>query len=152
METATYNGQVLERCECEAGYGGDATSPNVQCTPCKTSTGWKNYNANTPCTQCPPGSIIDPDVEVAIFETSCMCGLNAELNADTGRCECSAGYGGDATNPSIGCSACGTTSYKSDVGNTQCTTCPAGASIAGGGMNATSSDSCACGLNAELNA
>ena len=73
------------------------------------------------------------------------------MNSDTARCECSAGYGGDATVASVGCSPCGASSHKEDVGNTGCTPCALGAGISGGISNAVDPDSCECPIRSILN-
>ena len=138
------------RCECQAGHGGDATNPSVGCMPCGTSS-YKSGVGNAQCTACPPGASIVNGGTDATSAESCSCGTNMQMNADTDRCECAAGYGGDATNAAVGCTVCGTTAFKPNVGNTQCTSCPPGASIADGDTDATSSDSCVCGANAEMN-
>ncbi|QDZ22951.1 hypothetical protein A3770_09p54690 [Chloropicon primus] len=138
------------RCECKAGYGGDATVANVGCGECGTGA-YKGDMGNTQCTPCPGGSSIVGGVSNSTDSDACVCGVNAALNTGTGRCECKAGYGGDATVANIGCSACGTGAYKGSMGNTQCTSCPSGSSISGGITNSTDAASCVCGINAELN-
>ena len=96
------------RCECNAGYGGDASIVSVGCSPCGTYH-YKSNTGNTQCTQCPPGSMIGEGVTNGTSSSLCGCGLNAEMSTETGRCECSAGYGGDATVAGVGCSPCGST-------------------------------------------
>ena len=142
----------MRSCSCNAGYGGDATLTNVGCSPCGVAS-FKSTLGNTLCSPCPPGSVIEEGVTNAISITACVCGLNSalvELNDDSSRCECNAGYGGDASIVSVGCSPCGTYHYKSNTGNTQCTQCPPGSMIGEGVTNGTSSSLCGCGLNAEM--
>ena len=140
----------VRACQCKKGYGGDATSTLVQCTQCGNSA-YKDEVGNVQCTACPMGSSIAGENQAAIDIGECICQGNAEMNVEMGRCECLPGYGGDASNIAVGCSPCGQEAYKSERGNSQCTPCPAGSSIAHGSTNATSSDSCVCGLNAEMN-
>ena len=73
------------------------------------------------------------------------------MSTETGRCECLAGYGGDATVAGVGCSPCGSGAYKENRGNTQCTSCPMGAAIANNVQNSTNGSDCACPVNAEKN-
>ena len=139
-----------DRCECLAGYGGDATVAGTGCGACGVSA-YKGGVANTACQQCPLGATISDGILNATDFDSCTCPLHSTLNSDMGRCECLAGYGGDATKPQVGCSVCGTKAFKGAVGNTQCTSCPLGSSIAEGATTATDSDSCVCGANAVMN-
>ena len=132
-----------DRCECLAGYGGDATVAGTGCGACGVSA-YKGGVANTACQQCPLGATISDGILNATDFDSCTCPLHSTLNSDMGRCECLAGYGGDATKPQVGCSVCGTKAFKGAVGNTQCTSCPLGSSIAGGVITATDSGSCSC--------
>ena len=133
------------RCECFAGYEGDATIAGTGCSPCGADS-FKPSKGNTQCTQCPLGSTIMGGVTNATSSSLCGCGLNAEMSTETGRCECSAGYGGDATVASVGCSPCGSGAYKETRGNTQCTSCPMGAAIANNVQNSTDGSDCVCFL------
>ena len=103
------------RCECFAGYEGDATVAGVGCSACGADS-FKERPGNYQCTPCPPGSMIGEGVTNATSSSLCGCGLNAEMSTETGRCECSAGYGGDATVAGVGCSPCGAGAYKESVG------------------------------------
>ena len=60
----------------------------------------------------------------------------------TGRCECSVGYGGDATT-STGCVACAKGLYKTTFGNIACTKCMDGATTLGTASNALALCQCA---------
>ena len=60
----------------------------------------------------------------------------------TGRCECSVGYGGDATT-STGCVACAKGLYKTTFGNIACTKCMDGATTPGTASSALSQCQCA---------
>ena len=137
------------RCECSAGYGGDAAVLSVGCSECGTSA-YKGNVANAPCTACPPGSLVQGGITNATMESSCACGANSELNTDINRCECSAGYGGDATVYVVGCSGCGTSAFKGEVGNAPCTPCPPGSVInntdLSNGLAATSIEQCYCDI------
>ena len=100
---------AAKECKCNPGYQG---SPTTGCSPCG-QFGYKPYVGNTQCDPCPPGS--QTNIEGAISSDSCYCGDNAEMNTEAGRCECAPGYGGDATNPSVGCTPCGTTNTATDT-------------------------------------
>ena len=93
--------------------------------------------------------MIGEGVTNATSSSFCGCGLNAEMSTETGRCECSAGYGGDATVAGVGCSPCGSGAYKENRGNTQCTSCPMGSAIANNVQNSTNGSDCACPVNSE---
>ena len=137
-------------CECLAGYKGDARVTSIGCSSCGVAS-FKSTLGNVQCSPCPPGSMIGEGVTNATSSSLCGCGLNAEMSTETGRCECSPGYGGDATVAGVGCLPCGSGAYKENRGNTQCTSCPMGAAIANNVQNSTNGSDCACPVNAEKN-
>ena len=131
-----------DRCECSAGYGGDATVGTIGCSACGTSA-FKVAAGNTQCTSCPSGAMISDGAVNATNTESCVCPLHSTVNSDMSDCECNAGYGGDGSKALVGCSVCGTSAFKGDVGNTQCTPCPSGSTVRDG-VTATSMEECFC--------
>ena len=138
-------------CECIAGHQGDATAASVGCVPCG-ATSYKSSSGNQMCTQCPLGATVnrtdvdDPSQSQtgAIFGDDCGCPANSVLSEDGSRCECAAGFRGDATTLSVGCSPCDVTAYKPSVGNAACIPCPAGSIIPEDGGNRTNIMACEC--------
>ena len=126
------------KCLCPAGQ--EYQYQNGACIDCSGN----QYSDGSECRSCPLGSSIAEGATTATDSDSCVCGANAVMNSNSDRCECLAGYGGDATVAGTGCSVCGTKAFKGAVGNTQCTSCPLGSSIAGGVITATDSGSCSC--------
>merc|ERR1719502_130617 len=75
----------VRACQCNKGYGGDATTL-VQCTQCGNSA-YKGEVGNVQCTACPTGSSIAGENQAATDIGECVCQGNSEMNAAMGRCE-----------------------------------------------------------------
>ena len=129
------------KCMCDFGHQWEGGA----CVACPPNT----YSLGSACEPCPLGA---SSSSYSHFLDDCSCPANSDFEAasDNYRCECFAGYEGDATVAGVGCSACGADSFKERPGNYQCTPCPPGSMIGEGVTNATSSSLCGCGLNAEM--
>jgi len=118
-----------EACICDLGYG--RTINTNACVSCVAGY-YKTASGDTVCTGCVIGKYYDTDLSYDATADQCgACGTAYSTSAvaatgpdiQTG-CECATGYG-RASNAAV-CDICTQGSYKTTVGDTDCTDCAIG--------------------------
>ena len=135
------------RCECNAGYGGDATVAGAGCIPCG-NIAFKERSGNYQCTLCPVGSFVSSGT-TAVHVEECACSAGTVTVGDansTLSCQCAIGYFGSAADGN--CELCSVGEFKDKVGDAA--SCkPCALEVGEGGttlqQGSTSKDDCVCG-------
>ena len=123
----------ISDCQCNAGYGGNAGTTNGTCTICVAGT-YKTRSGNGSCSTCTAGYYCTGGTN----QTACTANSSSVGGADAlSDCKCNAGYCGNAGVTGGSCTICAAGTYKTDSGNSSCSTCTEGYYCTGGTNNQT---------------
>ena len=128
---------LLQDCRCKVGYTGPDGGP---CTACPAGK-YKAESGSAACTDCDAGKY--SSTLALTTEAECdTCPSNsgsASGSTSLEQCQCFAGYGFNIVLNE--CTQCEVGKYKSDTGNTECTSCPASSTSP---LESTSLFECTC--------
>jgi uncharacterized delta-60 repeat protein len=130
-------------CSCRAGFYSDLLTGALVCVLCAPNS-YKSTGTNVECTSCPTFA---HSLTGSTSPTNCSCSSNSTLDVPSNTCLCDAGFYSDSLSGSLICAPCMSGSYKSAMGNTPCTLCPA---FAQSPIGCFSQANCSCPSNATL--